>query len=113
MRRAIATFILSLALCGVAAAVEPERPAWCKPGWECIQTKEMADDTLQHIALHTEIIRLKSQLSRRWWATVGAEYLPNTDEYQPYGIGGVNLGRVSVWGGFFGDIPAVGVGWRF
>lgn len=54
----------------VAAVAAEERPAWCKPGWECVPTDEIAKDTMQHIALHTEIIRLKAK-SRHLGFTLG------------------------------------------
>lgn len=93
--------------------------------WVCFKTREEAKRQFKILNLEQELADVRLDLVRaegrglkkygRLWANVGVEYLPNVDEdqYQPYAIGGVTLGPIGIWGGFFGDDPAIGLGWQF
>ena len=72
--------------------------------------------TLKIEDLEYDNARLKYLAKRpsRVWLQGGIEFLPNLDDhYEPYLLGGINLGRVTLWGGAFGDEPVIGLGWRF
>jgi hypothetical protein len=94
----------------VAAASVTE----CPENLVCFTIEEAGriDERLIELEAENKILKRKLRWTRPW-ASVGVEYLPDLDDYDPYAIGGWNLGRVSVWGGFFGDEPAVGIGMRF
>lgn len=86
--------------------------------WVCFTLDEESDRQRKEAAHDAELgaLRLARPRFAHLWATVGAEYLPNatTGPWQPYGIGGVTLGRrLDLWGGFFGSDAALGVGVRF
>ncbi len=98
-------------------------PATMPGGTVCLTFLEMAEirqaqemQSLEVADLRYEVARYKSLLKRsgKAFAQAGMEYLPNEDEsIQPYLIGGWNFGRVTVWGGAFGDSPVIGLGWNF
>lgn len=86
--------------------------------WVCFTLAEESERQEKEAKVDGEIERLRrDRRFGRLWASVGAEYVPNAAAdarpWQPYGIGGVRLGRVDLWTGFFGGDAAVGVGVRF
>jgi hypothetical protein len=95
----------------------------CPPNYVCLTMEEAAQLRRKQIEADVEIDDLKYELAKlkilvkrpgRVHVTGGIEYIPNLDEhYQPYLIIGTDFGRVSIWGGTFGDEPAVGLGWQF
>ena len=85
--------------------------------YRCLTADEYASLTEQYLEVRGQYRKLRWQKDHfgnifRPWVVVGAEKLPNVGEYHPYGLAGMDIGRVSLWGGFFGDEPAYGVGWR-
>ena len=125
MRRsgAICLSILLLFSCiGSVFGSEPQ-PKGCPPKMVCMTVKEAATMRKKQAAADLELDELKYENRKlsflvkkpsKIFLDVGLEYLPNlTDKYQPYAIGGVRFGRISLWGGTFGDEPALGVGWSF
>jgi hypothetical protein len=46
------------------AADAPTRPEWCKPGWECVPTKEMVADSEYHLDLRSQVAQYRSRASR-------------------------------------------------
>jgi hypothetical protein len=99
---AIATALLLLA--GTVGAAETNsggRPDWCRSGYSCITTDELADDTEFKIRQSMEIIRLKARANRLGF-TVGC------------GVGVAAIvtsewDAISAPGGFCGAMW----GWRF
>jgi len=94
--------------------------------WVCLTRDEAQNLKLEKLDQQDQIISLREQVARlrltapvgirrfvQPFATVGAEYLPNDPAWHPYGIAGARVGRVSVWGGFFGEEPTAGVGWNW
>lgn len=83
------------------ASPPPERPEWCKPGYECITRGELADATIRLIDLKTELALARAK-ARRFGLTVGVGM----------GVGGVVDDSFEVK-----TVPTGGVfivyGWRF
>ncbi len=120
------SILLSLLLISsvfLGTSLAGECPPSMPPGTVCLTVLEMAEirqaqemQTLEAAELRYQVVKYKSLLKRsgRVFAQAGMEYLPNEDEsIQPYLIGGFNFGRMSVWGGAFGDSPVFGLGWNF
>lgn len=132
MKQLIA-IILFVGITPIFAASATRGLSGCPPSaglsdkeWVCLTREEAAQDKLVRLGLTDQIIDLKEENQKlrarvptglrkfvKPWATIGAEKLLNTNEYKPYGLAGLSVGKVDVWGGFFGDSPAAGVGWRW
>ena len=69
MRRLVFVLLLAL-LPGIGAAAEPDRPAWCLPGYECVKTSEMTANTVLLIDLREKLREAKA-VGRRWGWSVG------------------------------------------
>ena len=109
-------YLVGVAIADDAVAKHEPRPTWCQSGYVCLTTQELAERTAAIWHIRAENANLKYNLSvlrKPWWVSAGLEYLPNEAKTYPYAIGGLRLGRVSVWGGAFGSSPAVGVGWNW
>lgn len=110
--------ILLLLLATGAAFATERGPSGCPPGvspdeFVCFTIAEESARQRKEAKLEKDLsVRPKRRLFTPW-ASAGAEYLPNSTEWKPYAIGGVRVGRVSMWGGFFGETPAAGVGWNW
>jgi len=129
--RSCTSFLLALfftiALC-VPVKAEPvsRGPSGCPPlkylntqetakKWVCFTLKEEGQRQKKEAEMlgELDIFRLKKpRRFGRFWTNVGVEYLPNEtqDSFSGYAIGGIALGPVNAWGGFFGSEPAVGLG---
>ena len=111
--------LLALTTGAFAASTESSptpRPDWCHQGWQCLPTAELAEATeeIWLLRAENESLRFKARHAiGRVWGQIGVEYLPNDAQYEGYATVGVNVGRVGLWGGFYGDSPVVGVGWGF
>lgn len=127
---AMAILLLFLTLAAAHAGTSSRQTNGCPPEsrlaeseWVCFTLDEEADRQEAELDLESALGRLKLDLARAHakklrrfanvWSTVGVEYLPNAQTYEPYVLGGITVGRVDLWGGFFGDSPAIGLGWRF
>ena len=63
------------AIAGDATTKPAPRPDWCKPGWSCIETKELARDALFKINLEERVAiaeaRLKARRRLGWHIVAG------------------------------------------
>ena len=64
-----------VAIAGDAPTKPAPRPDWCKPGWSCIETKELARDALFKINLEERVAiaeaRLKARRRLGWHIVAG------------------------------------------
>lgn len=99
--------IFSIATASTSAIAAPPsgvpvgRPDWCRPGYECIPTADLADATEQLIRLRTDLAAAKAKV-RHWGLTAGFNL----------GVGAVtdeNFRTHIVPTGGFG----ISYGWRF
>lgn len=124
--RKIATLLAMLLLSSsLALAVDLKpNPPDCpkgpdgKPKYRCLTLDEYAAITEEYLTTKARLDKLEWQRNHfggnylKPWMIWGVERLPNDGQYHPFGIAGVDIGRVNVWAGSFGDTPAYGIGWR-
>ena len=61
--RVLVLVMFLLAPVGIVAAASG-RPSWCQPGWECVPTQEMMEDTIYHIDLREKIAKAEARGGR-------------------------------------------------
>lgn len=104
MKQTIAAVIITLFLASAAIAGDApkssaqSREPWCKPGWVCLRTEEVAADASYHYDLQEKILQYKRRAAR-FGLTVGPGIGVGsviTSEYDVHWIG--TTGVFVIWG---------------
>jgi hypothetical protein len=67
---AFVLFAASSTISATEASEKKQRPEWCRPHFECVETSEIVVDSEYHIELREQVLRYKRR-AQRFGLTVG------------------------------------------